>query len=137
VASVKEGADVSFTVSAFPGRKFTGKVRFVSGALRASTRDLIAEALVSNSERLLLPGMFADVELVIGAQKLPSVPERALTEQDEQSRLFAVVGGRLEERIVAVGPRLDGRVAITRGVTENDRVVVSDLAGLSNGRKVR
>jgi membrane fusion protein, multidrug efflux system len=137
VASVKEGADVAFSVSAFPGRKFAGKVRFVSGALRATTRDLIAEAMVPNGERLLLPGMFADVELVIGKQKLPSVPEASLREVDEQARLFAVVAGRLEERVVALGPRLDGRVAITRGVAETDQVVVSDLAQLANGRKVR
>jgi membrane fusion protein (multidrug efflux system) len=137
VASVKEGADVAFSVAAFPGRKFAGKVRFVSGALRSTTRDLIAEALVPNAERLLLPGMFADVELVIGSQKLPSVPARALREQDEQTRLFAVVAGRLEERVVAVGPRVGDRVAVTRGVAETDQVVVSDLAALVNGRKVR
>jgi RND family efflux transporter MFP subunit len=137
VANVKENAEVSFTVAAYPGRKFSGKVRFVSGALRATTRDLVAEALVANPDRLLLPGMFADVELVVGSQKLPSVPERALRVVDEQTRLFAVAGGRLEERIVAVGPKVGDRVAIARGVSETDLVVVSELAGLANGRKVR
>ncbi len=137
VASVKENADVSFSVAAYPGRKFTGKVRFVSGALRATTRDLVAEAIVENSDRALLPGMFADVELVIGSQKLPTVAARSLRVVDEQTRLFAVVGGRLEERLVAVGPKLSDRVAIRRGVSETDQIVVSDLSGLANGRKVR
>lgn len=137
VASVKEGADVSFNVAAYPERRFAGKVRFISGALRPTTRDLVVEALVPNPERRLLPGMFADVELVIGTEKLPSVPLRALVEQDNQARLFAVVAGRLEERVVALGPKLGERVAIRHGVREQDRVVVSELAALSNGQRVR
>jgi membrane fusion protein (multidrug efflux system) len=137
VATVKEGAPVTFTVSAYPKRRFEGKVRFMSGALRATTRDLVAEALVPNPERLLLPGMFADIELVIGTRKLPSVPASAVREQDEQARVFVVSAGRLEERVVAVGARVDGRVPITRGVLDGEQVVTSDPAGLGNGQKVR
>jgi len=137
VAAVKQGADVTFTVAAYSGRTFTGKVRFVSGALRATTRDLVVEAIVPNPERLLLPGMFADVELTVGSQRLPSVPERALSELDEQSRVFVVAGGRLEERVVALGPKQDGRISIVRGVKDGEQVVVSDVKGLSNGRRVR
>jgi membrane fusion protein, multidrug efflux system len=137
VANVKQGAAVDFTVAGYADKRFEGKVRFVSGALRSSTRDLIAEAIVPNPERLLMPGMFADVELVTGTQRLPSVPKQALLEQDEQSRVFVIVAGRLEERIVALGPRVGDRVSITRGVKDAEQVVVSDLKNLSNGRKVR
>lgn len=136
VASVKEGADVTFSVAAFPGRRFTGKVRFVSGALRATTRDLVAEAIVANPERLLLPGMFADVELTVGSERLPSVPVTAVSELDDQARVFVVVDGRLEERIVALGPKLGERASITRGVKAGEQVVVSDHTGLGNGRRV-
>ncbi len=137
VANVKEGADVSFAVAAYVGRRFQGKVRFVSGALRATTRDLVAEAIVPNSDRALIPGMFADVELTIGMQRLPSVPARSLKELDDQSRVFVVANGRLEERIVALGPKVGERVSLTGGVKDADQVVVSDLTGLGNGRKVR
>jgi membrane fusion protein (multidrug efflux system) len=137
VASVKSGAELSFSVASYPGRRFSGQVRFVSAALRSTTRDLIAEAIVSNPERLLLPGMFADVELVVGSERLPSVPRRAVSERDEQSRVFVVAAGRLEERVVALGPSVAERVSVTRGVKEGEAVVVSDLSRLSNGRKVR
>jgi membrane fusion protein, multidrug efflux system len=136
VAAVKEGADVTFSVAAYSGRRFSGKVRFVSGALRATTRDLVAEAIVPNPERLLLPGMFADVELTVGSERLPSVPARALTELDDQARLFMVVDGRLEERVVALGPKLGERTAIRRGVKDGEQVVVSERTGLGNGRRV-
>ncbi|RYZ05025.1 MAG: efflux RND transporter periplasmic adaptor subunit [Myxococcales bacterium] len=137
VASVKEGANVTFAVAAYPERRFEGKVRFVSGALRSTTRDLVAEAIVPNPDRLLIPGMFADVELTVGSQKSASVPVAATREADEQTRVFVVTAGRLEERIVAVGPKVGDRIAIVRGVKEGEQVVVSDLTGLANGRKVR
>jgi membrane fusion protein, multidrug efflux system len=136
VARVAEGAVVNFGVSAYPERRFSGKIRFVSGVVRASTRDLVVEALVDNSERLLLPGMFADVELTVGSQKLPSVPQGALVTRDDQSRLFVVADGRLEERVVALGPSLGERVSVVRGVKLNERVVVSDPSQLRNGQAV-
>ena len=136
VANVKEGADVTFSVSAYAGRRFSGKLRFVSGALRATTRDLVAEAIVPNPERLLLPGMFADVELTVGSERLPSVPAAALSELDDQTRVLVVVDGRLEERIVALGPKLGEKASIRRGVKDGEQVVVSDRTGLVNGRRV-
>ena len=137
VGKVKEGAQVSFAVAAFPEKRFTGTVRFVSGALRASTRDLVVEAVVDNKERQLIPGMFADAELTVGSLKLPSVPKSAVATRDEQSRVYAVVAGRLEERILALGPAVGDRVAVTRGVSIGDKIVVSDPSGLGNGQKVR
>lgn len=135
VASIKEGAEVTFKVAAYPEQRFAGRVRFVSGALRATTRDLVAEALVQNPDRKLLPGMFADVELTVGTDRLPSVPAAVVAEKDEQARLFVLAGGRLEERVVALGPKVGERVSISRGVREGELVVLPPFQGLSNGQK--
>lgn len=137
VSKVNQGAVVSFGVSAYPGRRFEGKIRFISGVVRSSTRDLVVEALVENQERLLLPGMFADVELTVGSQQLPSVPKAAVLQSEEQSRLFVVANGRVEERVVAIGPAIGERVAVVRGVAVNDRVVASDPGKLTNGQTVQ
>jgi hypothetical protein len=51
--------------------------------------------------------------------------------------VYAVLGGRLEERILALGPSVGDRQAVTRGVAIGDKVVVSDPSGLDNGQKVR
>jgi membrane fusion protein (multidrug efflux system) len=77
------------------------------------------------------------VELTVGSERLPSVPTGALSEQDEQARLFVVVDGRLEERLVALGPKVAERSSVTRGVKAGELVVVSERAGLGNGRRVR
>lgn len=136
-AKITEGAELDFGVAAHPGRRFAGKIRFISGVVRRATRDLVVEAVVENSERLLMPGMFADVALIVGTTELPSVPQRSLLPGDDQSRLFVLADGRLEERIVALGPRVGERVSVTRGVKVEDRVVVSELSQLSNGQRAQ
>ncbi len=137
VAKVREGSELRFSVSAYPERRFSGKIRYVSGVVSRTTRDLVVEALVANEDRSLMPGMFADVELVVGTDNLPSVPKAAVIAQDGQSRLFVVVNGRLEERLVSLGPVTGERVAVLRGVKLDDKVVVSDAAALTNGQKVQ
>lgn len=137
VGKVKLGADVSFSVAAFPERRFSGKIRFVSGALRPTTRDLIVEALVENPDKLLLPGMFADGELTIGTRKLPGLPSAAILERDGQARAFFVVAGRLEERLLSLGPASGDKKSVLRGAAVGDPVVLPPIDKLSNGQRVR
>lgn len=136
-AEVKEGAEVAFRVSAYPDEVFRGKLRFVSGAVRPTTRDLVAEALVDNPDGKLKPGMFADVELAVGTRKAPSVPKAAIIHRDGKAHAFFVTNGRLEERILSLGPERDDRVAVFKGATLGEKVAVTEAAKLANGQRVR
>jgi membrane fusion protein, multidrug efflux system len=137
VGDVRAGAAVTFHVAAYPTRTFTGTVRFVSGALRPATRDLVVEAAVANTDRALKPGMFADVEIVTGSRKLPGIPRSAVVMKDGQARAFFVAGGRLEERLVSLGPEVGTSVGIERGAASGDVVVTQDVGALLNGQRVR
>jgi RND family efflux transporter MFP subunit len=138
VASIKEGENVTFTVVAYPNRKFSGTIRFVSGAVRPTTRDLVAEAIVMNADKALLPGMFADVELTVGKQKLPGVPRSAIVDKDGKDNAFVAIGGRLEQRVLALGPEASGgaTVSVFKGVAPGENVVTENVAALSNGQPV-
>jgi hypothetical protein len=111
-------------------------VKYISGAVRATTRDLVAEAIVDNQSKKLLPGMFADVSLSMGSEKLASVPLAAVFERQEKKRVFVVVSNRLEERVLQHGPEVDGRLTVRVGVKAGERVVVGKLQGLQNGARV-
>lgn len=137
VGKVKAGAEVSFGVAAFPERRYHGKIRFVSGALRATTRDLVVEALVDNPDKSLLPGMFCDVELATGSRKAPGVPSAAVVERDGQARAFFVVANRLEERLLSLGPSAGDKRSVLKGATNGELVVLPPLDKLSNGQRVR
>lgn len=133
---VKKGAEVHFTVLSQPGRTFSGTVRYLGASVRESTRDLVVEAVVHNTDRALAPGMFAEVQLELGEEPVPVVPKEALVPRDGLSFLFVVEDGRAIERVVATGATRDGKVAILKGVKDGDKIVVSPPPALSNGTPV-
>ncbi len=137
IAAVKEGSTLSFTVPAYADRTFTGTVKFVGGAVRETTRDLVAEAIVDNADRALRPGMFSTVSLHTGEMPAPVVPKSALVaKEDGTYRVFVVVNRRLEERVVQVGPEKGNDVAIMHGVNKDDDVVAEPSAKIRNGLAV-
>lgn len=133
---VKVGADVHFKVVAYGDRVFTGKVSHISGAVR-ETRDVVVEALVQNPDKKLLPGMFADVELTIGVDKLPSIPKSAVFQQTGKSNAFVVVDGHLVQRVLQLAPELNGRFPVRGGVALGERVVGTHAPNLKNGQTVK
>ncbi len=81
--------------------------------------------------------MFADVELVTGTRKLPAVPKAAIVTRDGKPHAFFVVDGRLEERILSLGPDSDGASSVTHGAAVGDKVATGDVKSLANGQRVR
>jgi membrane fusion protein, multidrug efflux system len=137
LASVKPGADVAFEVAAYPGKTFHGTLRYMAGAVRPTTRDLVCEAVVQNPDKLLRAGMFADVGVTTGTEPLPSVPLAAVFERQEKKRVYVVVDGRAEERVLQVGPEVNGRLTAHAGVKQGEKVIVGNLAALTNGARVQ
>ena len=138
VASISVGQPVSFTVDAFSGRTFEGRVRFVSPALRADQRALTVEAVVPNSNAELKPGMFATA--LIEQNKKASavlVPAGAVRVVSGTARVFVIVGDRAEERIVTTGQSVDSLVEIVTGLKSGERVATENVTQLVDGIKVR
>jgi multidrug efflux pump subunit AcrA (membrane-fusion protein) len=138
VASVNVGAPVSFSVDAFPGRLFEGKIRFVSPALRADQRALTVEAVVPNANGELKPGMFATARIEESRKALAVlVPESAVRVVSGTGRVFVVNGDRAEERIVTTGQKVDNLVEIVTGLKAGERVATENVTQLVDGTKVR
>lgn len=136
LASVKADSNVQFSVAAYP-ETFAGKVKFVSGAVREATRDVIVEAFVDNNDRKLKPGMFADVKLLTGEKKMPVVPKSATFERLQKVRVYVIIDNHLEERVLQVGPDLGDTIAIVKGVDAGETIAIGDLSKLSNGARVQ
>jgi membrane fusion protein (multidrug efflux system) len=136
MGAVKMGQKVQFQVSAFPDRTFEGTVRYIGPSVRAATRDLVFEALVTNKGKLLRPGLFATARLDAATQSLPVVPKSALKPDGDSWRIFVVVGKQLEERIVQTAPAPGGEVAIVSGLKAGERVVAHPSDQIVDGLDV-
>src|SRR5262249_20934261 len=106
---------VSFEVEAFPGETFQGTIKYIDPTLREATRDMVVEATVPNAAHRLKPGMFATVRVQLPDAPILAVPKDALRREAATARLFAVVNGAVEERLVQVGPERGGYVAVLDG----------------------
>lgn len=136
MGAVRQGQKVDFQVGAFPNQTFSGVVHYIGPSVRASTRDLVFEAVVANKEKLLRPGLFATAELDAGTQKLPVVPKTALRTDGETPRAFVIVEKHVEERVVQTGPQAGELIAVVKGLSAGERVVARPGETIIDGLEV-
>lgn len=132
----REGVSVAFSVVGIADRTFSAVIKYVGREIRATTRDMIDEAVVDNHDRLLLPGMFATVRLPTGTAPQATVPKTAVMVTDSGPAVFAVVDQHLQLRAVRVGLELDDATAIAEGIKKGERVVVRPSADMIDGSLV-
>jgi cobalt-zinc-cadmium efflux system membrane fusion protein len=125
------GGGLRFTVPAYPADTFTARVDAVGAGLEADTRTLSVRAVIGNTGGRLKPQMLANV-LVEGAGRMPAVfvPENAVQLIQGKPYVFLARpdgkgGGRFERREVTIGSRTGGRVAVVRGLSAGDVVVLA------------
>jgi RND family efflux transporter MFP subunit len=136
MAAVAVGRVVTFTIDAYPGQTFTGRVRYVAPGIRADSRALVVEAVVPNKEGQLKPGLFATALIEEAAQsKGILVPSAAVRTVGGTSRVFVLTGDHVEERIVTLGQPVGQQVEITTGAKGGDVVATGAINQLVDGMK--
>jgi membrane fusion protein (multidrug efflux system) len=134
VGSLREGQDVAFTVDAFPGREFHAQLKTIYPCLEEKTRSLLLEAVLTNADRSLKPGLFARVTLYTGpARGTVIAPVTALLYDNSTTKLFVIEGDRAKERQVKIGRKYGEFMEITEGLKENEIVVTVGQNNLMEG----
>jgi membrane fusion protein, heavy metal efflux system len=123
IGLVQDNEDVQFTLLAYPGQVFHGRVTSISGVLEPDTRRNKVRILYDNKDRLLKPNMFAIVEVMPKPVETILVPASALLMVNDATSVF-----------VETKPWTFVRRTITPGVSIADNVVVE--GGLSAGEHI-
>ena len=66
-ARIKEGEKVTVTLNAYPDQTFTGKIATTDARLSDTNRMIMVRAEIANSDMKLVPGMYANVLVDVGA----------------------------------------------------------------------
>lgn len=150
------GQDVRVQVAAYPDQVFEGRISAINPKVEATTRNLLVRASLANPDEKLLPGMFANLQvLLVGETPQVLVPETAITytlygnsvyvieeqasESDADGPASAADGQaalRVERRFVETGERREGQVVILKGLQAGERVVSAGQLKLDNGARV-
>mgnify|MGYP003338526861 FL=1 len=128
---------LSFTVDAFPGERFSGKVFLVSPSVNTASRAFQFGALVENGDRRLKANTFARGELLL-EKGVPTtmVPLEAVLQSSGSSRVFLLDGLAARSRTVQVGRIERGMQEILSGVRPGDKVITSGHYRLVDGARV-
>ena len=122
------GLPVRITLDAFRGKSLTGKLTYVSSFVETrqeQNRTLRVEAEFDEAAlpHNLLPGLSADVEIILDAREnVLRIPTYALL---ENNRVLVVQNGRLAERKVTMGLHNWSFTEITSGLGPETRSSVS------------
>ena len=80
IGKLRVGQSISLTVDAFPGQVFKGEIQSLDARVAQDTRTLLVRGILPNKERMLLPGMFANVTVHAGEPvDVVTVPRTAVT----------------------------------------------------------
>lgn len=137
IGRLELGQTVQGRTDALPGEVFKGEVRELDSRVDQRSRSLAVRAFLDNSERLLRPGQFLNVNLRLGEREALMVPEQAVLAQGNEHYLYVVEDGKAQRRNLTLGERRPGTVEIRDGLDEHDRVIITGLGRLGDGDAVR
>jgi len=136
---LKKGDTTEMTVTAIPGKVFTGKVTYIYPYLESKTRTNRVRLEFSNKDLALKPEMFANVTLLASRQvDAVVIPTEAIVRSGTDNQVFVVrAPGRFEPRTVILGVSSDGETQILSGVKPGEEVVVSSQFLIDSESKLR
>jgi len=137
VSEVRAGQSLLATSTAYPARRFEGRVVSVDSRIEPSTRSVTVRGLVPNADAALKPGMFLTVTLAKEQRTALVVPEQALVPEQAKQYVYVLAGERVAKREVRIGRREPGLVEVVSGVAEGDHVVIEGTLKLRDGAAVR
>jgi RND family efflux transporter MFP subunit len=138
VKYIKVGDRVQVRVPSLD-KVFPGKVTRFSADVTAETRTMHTEVDVPNPAHVLIPGMYAEATLDLERRNdALVVPLQAVNQNGNQATVFLVDSNdRLQSRTLRLGLETSSEAEVLEGLSEGDRVVVSDTSGLKAGTIVK
>jgi RND family efflux transporter MFP subunit len=123
-------------------RTFPGTVKRFADKLNLSTRTMDTEVDVPNPSLVLIPGMYAEVDLTLHERiRVLTVPVTAVdvdgTNTSQGRVLVVALNNRVQARSIALGMETASRVEVRSGLNEGDLVVLSGRAALQAGQEVK
>jgi membrane fusion protein, multidrug efflux system len=135
---------VTIKIDTYPNGDFTGTITAINPKVDPATRNVQVRATLKNPDRLLLPGMYASVNIAAGGkQRFLTLPQTAVTYNPYGETIYVVDDkgqdpqGRPQliarQVFITAGLKRGDQVAILSGVEEGQAVVTAGQMKLRNG----
>jgi membrane fusion protein (multidrug efflux system) len=146
IGQVRVGRDVRIAPEELAGAGFSGRVTAVNSVVDETTRTVQVQATFANPQGRLQPGMFVDVNVLLGASAaVVALPASAISYAPYGDSVFVVADLKgpngqtykgVRQQFVKLGAALGDRVAVVSGLNPGEEVVTSGVFKLRNGAAV-
>ena len=136
--SFRVGDQVRFTVDAFPGQTFAGRLTYVGAAVSKDNRAIPVEVTVTGGGGKLKPDMIANMTIELATRTDVIAVREDYLQQVEKGRfvLFVENNGIAEERKVDVGGSNGALIQIRSGLSVGDKLITMGFQNVANGQKL-
>ena len=137
--NIELGQELTFKVDAYPDKDYRGKLTIISPIVDPQTHTIKVKALIDNPGLKLRPGMYIRASIITNLEReVFLIPAKAvLPQKDKKSRVFIVRDNTVYKQVVETGERLGDNIIVNSGLQPGVRVVIENLAELSEGQKVK
>jgi membrane fusion protein (multidrug efflux system) len=135
------------TNSDLPGMGFSGRITALDSVISEQTRNIQVQALVTNKDNKLRPGMFVQVELPLGQpRQVVPLPASAINYAPYGDSVYVVSEMKdpkgntyrgVRQQVVKIEGSRGDQVAITSGINPGEEVVSSGVFRLRNGAPIQ
>ena len=138
VYALRQGQEVSLTVSVYPEAVYTGKVSHI-GLQGDNAHTYPVEIIVPNSrEYPLKAGTYVNVQVNAGqSASMLVIPRDAIVSSIKEPSVYLIDNNIARLTRITTGRDRGEYLEILSGLNENDRVVISGQINLTEGAKVR
>lgn len=137
VSRVTVGDEITFTVQG-TDTGFEGEIYAIEPKIDSQTRTLQIRALSDNEKGLLVPGAFANLELILETiDNALMIPTISLIPELQGQKVFLYRDGTVVEQRVQTGIRTADQVQILDGIQEGDTVLTTGLLQVREGMEVQ
>jgi membrane fusion protein (multidrug efflux system) len=136
-SEIKTGQLVSFTVNG-SAKTFSANVMATETAIGEETRSLTVRALVKNTDPALIPGTFANVQMILGNNpNAIMIPNIAVLPQGRKKQVFVFKSNKALPTEITTGIRDSANVQVLTGLFPGDTLITSGLLFLRPGSDVK
>jgi multidrug efflux system membrane fusion protein len=115
-----------------------GKVSFIDNSVDRTTGTIAMKAEFGNGDHKLWPGQYVNIDLQLTTEKSATVvPTQALQNGQQGVYVFVVKNDNtVEQRILDLGPAVEGVTMVRKGVSPGETVVTDGQVRIVPGSKV-
>lgn len=125
LGKIEKGQRVNVRVANLPNQIFTGEINFIGSVVEGETRIVPVKAELDNSEGVLKPGTFAELEVLTNRTPtaILAIPNSAVVEANGKKIVYIQNGNAFQPVEVKLGQISGDLVEVKTGLFENDLIV--------------